>query len=107
MKYEEARRLALSLPEAVEADHHGFPSFRVRGKIFATAPDDTFFNVMVDEEEALAVAGEHPGVCEVVHWGKRIAGVRVELRRVKPSLLTLLLTDAWRKKAPRSLASAR
>jgi len=33
---EEARALALSLPEAVEQDHHGRPSFRVDGKIFAT-----------------------------------------------------------------------
>jgi hypothetical protein len=33
---EQARRLALALPEAVEQDHHGRPSFRVAGKIFAT-----------------------------------------------------------------------
>jgi hypothetical protein len=31
---EQARRLALGLPEAVEQDHHGRPSFRVAGKIF-------------------------------------------------------------------------
>jgi hypothetical protein len=31
-----ARHLALGLPEAVEQDHHGRPSFRVGGKIFAT-----------------------------------------------------------------------
>ncbi|HEV3460901.1 MAG TPA: MmcQ/YjbR family DNA-binding protein [Candidatus Dormibacteraeota bacterium] len=30
------RRIALWLPEATEQDHHGRPSFRVRGKIFAT-----------------------------------------------------------------------
>ena len=33
---EQARQLALDLPEAVEQDHHGRPSFRVAGKIFAT-----------------------------------------------------------------------
>ena len=32
----DARRLALALPEAVEQDHHGRPAFRVGGKIFAT-----------------------------------------------------------------------
>jgi len=36
----QARSLALSLPEATEQDHHGMPSFRVRGKIYATVPDD-------------------------------------------------------------------
>jgi len=38
MTSEQARTLALALPETVEQDHHGIPSFRVRGKIFATAP---------------------------------------------------------------------
>ena len=32
----EARSLALSFEGAVEQDHHGRPSFRVGGKIFAT-----------------------------------------------------------------------
>jgi hypothetical protein len=47
---DEARHLALALPEAVEQDHHGFPSFRVRGRIFATLPDDTTLRVLVDED---------------------------------------------------------
>jgi len=34
MTSEQARELALALPEAVERDHHGMPSFRVRGKIW-------------------------------------------------------------------------
>jgi hypothetical protein len=32
---DEARGLALALPEAVEQDHHGRPSFRVGGKLVA------------------------------------------------------------------------
>ena len=50
----DARRLALALPEAVEQDHHGRPSFRVGGKIFATIWDDEHVNVMLDEAEILA-----------------------------------------------------
>ena len=46
---EEARALALSLPEAVEQDHHGRPSFRVGGKIFATLWSEERMNVMLDE----------------------------------------------------------
>ena len=49
MTSEEARRLALALPEAVEQDHHGRPSFRVGGKIFATLWDEEHMNVMLDE----------------------------------------------------------
>jgi len=36
MTANEFRRLALSLPEVVEAAHMGHPDFRVAGKIFAT-----------------------------------------------------------------------
>jgi hypothetical protein len=45
------RRLALFplLPEAVELDHHGRPSFRVGGKIFATLWNEGRMNVMLDE----------------------------------------------------------
>src|ERR687895_325612 len=45
----QARELALSLPEAVEQDHHGRPSFRVGGKIFATQWGAEHLNVMLDE----------------------------------------------------------
>jgi len=33
---DEARKIALELPETAEQDHHGRPSFRVAGRIFAT-----------------------------------------------------------------------
>ena len=45
----EARALALSLPEALEFDHHGRPSFRVGGRIFATLWNEDRMNVMLDE----------------------------------------------------------
>jgi len=46
---EQVRQCALGLPEAFEADHHGRPSFRVAGKIFATLWDEQHLNVMLDE----------------------------------------------------------
>ena len=55
-----AHAFALSLPEAAQQDHHGIPSFRVRGKIFATVPDDDHLRVMVDEGEIRAAAAENP-----------------------------------------------
>ena len=49
---DDARRLALDLPDVVERDHHGFPSFRAgaRGRIFATLPTAEVLRVMLDEE---------------------------------------------------------
>ena len=36
----DARRIAMSLPEVTEEPHFEYTSFRVKGKIFATAPPD-------------------------------------------------------------------
>ena len=95
---EEARAIALSLPEAVEQDHHGRPSFRVRGKIFATLRDDGRMNVMLDEGGILTAVESAPDRCERVWWGKRLAAVGVALSRVDPDFLCELLTDAWEHK---------
>jgi hypothetical protein len=99
----QARQLALALPEAVEQDHHGRPSFRVAGRIFATLWDEEHVNVMVDEGGILTAVEAAPDVCEEVWWGKRRAAVRVDLRRAAPELLADLLADAWEQKAPRRL----
>jgi hypothetical protein len=54
------RRLALVLPEAVEQNHFGRPSFRVRGRIFATLPDSEHLNVMIDAFDADGVVRKYP-----------------------------------------------
>ena len=100
----DARRVALSLPEAVEQDHHGRPSFRVAGKIFATLWDEEHVNVMVDEPGILTAVEAHPAICAEVWWGKRLAAVRVDLRAADEELLAGLLADAWERKTPARLA---
>jgi hypothetical protein len=100
---DEARTLALSLPEAVEQDHHGRPSFRVGGKIFATLWSDQRMNVMVDEGGIRTALFKSPEACEEVWWGKRLAAVGVTLARVDRQLLQELLADAWEQKAPKRL----
>ena len=97
---DEARGLALALPQAVEQDHHGRPSFRVAGKIFATLWDERHVNVMVDEPGIRTAVEAHPEVCSEVHWGKRLAAVRVDLDAADPELLAALLADAWEGKVP-------
>lgn len=103
---DEARALALSLPEAVEQDHHGRPSFRVGGKIFATLWSEERMNVMLDEGGILTAVERAPNVCEAVWWGKRLAAVGVTLAQVEAWLLRELLEDAWEGKAPRRLGPA-
>jgi len=101
----QTRKLALALPEATEQDHHGMASFRVRGKIFATVPDDSHLRVMVDEIEIRAAVAQNPGICQEFYWGKRLACVVVDLRPATPALLKELLTEAWLRKAPKALAA--
>jgi hypothetical protein len=99
----EARVVALSLPEAVEQDHHGRPSFRIDGKIFATLWSDERMNVMLDEGGIRTAVDSAPEACEQVWWGKRLAAVGVTLSRVDRDFLRELLADAWEQKAPQRL----
>jgi hypothetical protein len=95
---EQARRAALELPDTIEQDHHGRPSFRVGGRVFATLWDPEHMNVMVDEPGIHTAVQAHPEACAEMWWGKRLAAVQVDLTRVEASLLSDLLTDAWESK---------
>jgi hypothetical protein len=103
----EARTIALALPETTEQDHHGIPSFRVRGKILATVSDDDHIRVMLTEDEIKAVAAAYPDVCAPFYWGKKLACVVVALAPATHELLDELLTEAWLTRAPRSLIRQR
>ena len=100
---EQARRLALALPEVVEQDHHGRPSFRVAGRIIATLWSESAMNIMAGEERIRAARDDRPDVCCAVLWGKRLAAVQVDLARADTALLEDLLDHAWRAKAPARL----
>jgi hypothetical protein len=101
-----AHAFALSLPEAVEQDHHGMPSYRVRGRIFATVPDDDRLRIMVDEGEIRASVEDDPNAFAEGWWGSRLACVVVDLRLAPANQVRELLTEAWRRKAPRRLVRA-
>ncbi len=104
MNLSDVRKIALALPEVTEEPHFDRTSFRVRGKIIATAlSDEPFLNIMANEairEPALAM---HPDVLEKLFWGKKVCGVRVELKNASSDLVSDLLEKTWRSKAPRSL----
>ena len=84
---QQVRDVAVSLPDTTEQDHPGMDAFRVRGKIFATVPDDDPVRVMVDESATLAAVEENPAACEAFYWGKRLACVVVALRAAPPALV--------------------
>ena len=106
MKLDEARKFALSLPEANEEPHHKMSSFRVRGKIFTTiTEDEEHIHVFVDEERRESCLAMFPEFCEKLWWGKKVVGLRITLSRADPDEVKDLVRAAWQVKAPKSLLS--
>ena len=106
MDLEAVRRLALALPEATEEPHFEMTSWRVRKRIFATAPPGgDHLHVFVDEDEVRACVADDPVVYAELRWGRRLSGVRVELAGADPGRVRELLTDAFARKAPKAVAS--
>jgi hypothetical protein len=100
---DDARAIALGLPEAVEQDHHGRPSFRVDGRIFATLWAPRALNVMVGADRIAAAVEDDGQACSKVYWGRALSAVRVDLDAAGTELVTDLLAEAWSRKAPRRL----
>ena len=102
MKLDAVRALALALPEATEAPHFQRTSFRVRGRIYATAPvEGGSLHVFLDEEDRDRMVSLDPGVYERLGWGRKVVGLRVDLARAKPDDVAGLLPPAWQRKLPR------
>jgi hypothetical protein len=104
MKLAHARRTALLLPETTEAPHFHFTSFRVSGKIFATAPpDEKYLHLFVDEVDRELALALHSEWLEKLFWGKKVVGLRINLVAAKPKVVNELLKKAWARKAPKRL----
>jgi len=102
---DDIRRMALALPEVAEADHHGIPSFRVRGKIFCTIHVATpRMMVKLDPEDQRNLAEAHPGVVEAVpgYWGRK-GSTFVWYEHINAPLMEVLLRMAWTNAAPKRL----
>lgn len=104
MTLTQVRRVALALPEVTEAPHFDRTSFRVRGKIFATAKEtEPYLHILVGEalrDPALAL---YPEFMEKLVWGGKVVGLRVALPKARAAAVGDLLLAAWEAKAPRSL----
>ena len=103
---DDVRNIALGLAAAVEAGHHGRPSFRVRGRIFATLWTPSRLNVILDPGEIAAAVQETPDVCSPFLWGGVPRAVQVDLERAERELVEPLLEEAWARVAPRAVRRA-
>jgi len=97
--------MALALPEATERPAWGQPAFRVRDKIFvALSKDETSMGFKVPKEERAELIAAEPekfyfieGHDNTYNWA------RVRLDTVDTDELAELITEAWRRTAPKRL----
>ncbi|TQS45589.1 MmcQ/YjbR family DNA-binding protein [Cryptosporangium phraense] len=109
MNVDELRGLALALPEAVEVETWGHPTFRVRKKMFASCSADgsadptATFKATLGEQGALVAS--NPEVYGVPGYVGRHGWVQVRLEGVDPAAMREHLIDAWRATAPKSVVA--
>ena len=103
MQLADVRRMAMSLLGTTESPHHAYTSFRVRGRIYATAPrEGGRLHVFVDDEDRDRMLRLDPAAYEKLGWGRRTVGLRVDLDRAGTGDVEALLRSAWQRKLPKS-----
>jgi hypothetical protein len=102
---DDLRAIALSLPEAEERETWGEITFRVREKIYVICGNDgERASVRTSLEEQAALTGSMPETFTVAPYTGRYGWTAVRLASVDPAMLAELITDAWRRTAPKRLA---
>ena len=93
------RKIALSMPEAIESSHMGHPDFRANGRIFATLSEDMKWGmVKLAPEMQRELVVENPKMFEPVNgaWGAQGA-TRVMLKEVDEDALGRAMTEAYKR----------
>jgi hypothetical protein len=101
---DQAREIALSLPGAEPGAHFETSDFRVRNKIFCTLPEDDRMTVRIAPEEQAALMAENPATFSRPEnrWGQQ-GWTFIRLSGIEADELRELVTDAWRRLAPKKL----
>jgi hypothetical protein len=100
------RRLALSLPEAIEVYRMGRSQFRVKRKMFASleGPADSVATIYLTSEQQEMLVHSAPKTFAPVlgGWG-RLGSTSVRLASANQATVKSALEAAWRNVVPRSL----
>jgi hypothetical protein len=105
MTADDIRALALSLPEAVEVPHFDRPSFRVRGKIFATLhPGGETVVLKLPPMVKESLRQSDPAAILVLPGGWDRGGwTLIAIGGMEGDRLADLIRLAWRQVAPKKL----
>lgn len=96
------RRIALSLPGAVEGSHFGNADFRVHNRIFATLAleSEGYGVLLLTPEQQSGMVEDAPEIFSPVPggWGRQGA-TRVLLSKIRADMLEAVLRLAWQRRA--------
>jgi hypothetical protein len=109
---EQAREIALGLPEAEEKSHFGHPDFRVKNRIFATLwPGQRRSVLKLSREDQASVVLLNPEIFSIPPGGERGGWTNVNLSKVDEQQFRELMQKAWaslpRPRARKELARKR
>lgn len=106
MTFNQLRRICLSLPEAEERETWGEATFRVRDRIFAIgSPDGGFASVKASLDDQAGLVAMDPHTFAVAAYTGRYGWIRVRLATLPAGLARRLVTDAWKRTAPKRLVA--
>jgi len=106
VRFNEFRLLCLSLPGAEERETWGEQTFRVRDRIFAMGSlggEHVSLKASLDDQSGLVEMD--PRTFAPSAYTGRYGWVRVRLRGVGRELAKQLVTNAWKRTAPRRLVA--
>jgi hypothetical protein len=104
--FQQFRRLCLSLPESEEVETWGEATFRVKNRIFAMGSQDGgFVSVKASLDDQAGLVQMDPKTFSPAAYTGRFGWVRVRLRGVGAELANKVVTNAWKRTAPRRLVA--
>jgi hypothetical protein len=106
LTFKEFRRLCLALPDAEERETWGEATFRVRDRIFAMGSSEGgFVSIKASLDDQSGLVEMDPRTFAPSAYTGRYGWVRVRLAGVGSDLAQRLVTNAWKRTAPRRLVA--
>ncbi|MEU1603817.1 MmcQ/YjbR family DNA-binding protein [Micromonospora matsumotoense] len=103
---DQVREFALALPEAVEQETWGHPTFRVRDRIFAsTSADGVVAIIRASKEDQAELMAADPDTFDPADYFGRFGWVRAQLATADPDEIRELVVEGWRRAAPKRLVA--
>jgi hypothetical protein len=104
--FQQFRRLCLSLPGAEEVETWGEATFRIKNRIFAMGSQDGgYVSVKASLDDQAGLVQMDPKTFSPSAYTGRFGWVRVRLRGIGPELAQRVITNAWKRTAPKRLVA--